>query len=305
MVQKRTGIAVTLPDKNDPVEREYQKLLEADDEAQEDADKWIKAEKNNIELGIRSVSLEARIKQRLDPVRKAYESFLQRYPSHARARLAYGGFLNDIHEEDEAVVQWEKARELDPKLPAAWNNLANYYGHNGPILKAFEYYDKAIQLMPNEAVYYENFGTTVFLFRRDATNYFKINEQQVFDKAMALYAKAQELDPTNFVLATDIAQTYYGIKPPKTGNEEADAQSRQKLGKDALAAWKKAFALARDDIERQGILMHFARVQIDAGMFDEARKNMNAVTNEMFNTTKTNLTKKIAKLEAAKGTIQK
>ena len=26
-------------------------------------------------------------------------------------------------------------------------------------------------------------------------NYFKITEPQVFDKAMALYAKAQELDP--------------------------------------------------------------------------------------------------------------
>jgi len=26
-VQKQTGIAITVPDKNDPVEREYQKLL--------------------------------------------------------------------------------------------------------------------------------------------------------------------------------------------------------------------------------------------------------------------------------------
>src|SRR2546423_12415609 len=110
---------------------------------------------------------------------------------------------------------------------------------------------------------------------------------------MALYAKAQALDPTNFVLATDIAQTYYGIKPPSTGNEEADARARQKLAKDALAAWQKAFALARDEIERQGILMHFARVQIDAGMYNDARKNLSAVTNEMFNVTKTNLTRKL------------
>src|SRR4051812_11691305 len=153
-------MAVTLPDKNDPVEREYQKLMIADDEAQADVDKWIKAENNNLEDGVRSVSLQARVKQRLEPVRKGYENFLNRYPNHARARLAFGGFLSDIHEEEEAVVQWEKARELDPKLPAAWNNLANYYGHNGPVSKAFEYYEKAIQLVPNEAVYFENFGTT-------------------------------------------------------------------------------------------------------------------------------------------------
>ena len=293
LVQNKTGIAITVPDKNDPVEREYQKLLEMDDDAQEEVDKWIKEEQAGAQKGVPTISLEGRIKQRLDPVKKAYDSFLQRNPNHARARLAYGSFLSDIREEEAGAEQWEKARELDPKDPAAWNNLANYYGHNGPVQKAFEYYAKAIELKPMEALYYENFATTVYLFRHDATNYFKINEQQVFDKAMGLYAKAQELDPTNFVLATDIAQSYYGIKPPKTGDADADRKAEQKLYEEALASWKKAYALARDDIERQGVLIHFARLQINAGKYDEARKNLNAVTNDMFATTKRNLTKKL------------
>ena len=293
LVERKTGIAITVPDKNDPVEREYQKLLEMDDDAQEEVDKWIKEAQAGAQKGVLTISLEGRIKQRLDPVKKAYDSFLQRNPNHARARLAYGSFLSDIREEEAGAEQWEKARELDPKDPAAWNNLANYYGHNGPVQKAFEYYAKAIELKPMEALYYENFATTVYLFRHDATNYFKINEQQVFDKAMGLYAKAQELDPTNFVLATDIAQSYYGIKPPKTGDADADRKAEQKLYEEALASWKKAYALARDDIERQGVLIHFARLQINAGKYDEARKNLNAVTNDMFATTKRNLTKKL------------
>lgn len=293
LVQNKTGIAITVPDKNDPVEREYQKLLEMDDDAQEEVDKWIKEEQVGAQKGVPAIPLEGRIKQRLEPVKKAYESFLQRNPGHARARLAYGSFLSDIREEEAGAAQWEKARELNPKDPAPWNNLANYYGHNGPVEKAFEYYTKAIELKPMEALYYENFATTVYLFRRDATNYFKINEQEVFDKAMALYAKAQDLDPTNFVLATDIAQSYYGIKPPKTGNEEVDRKAEQKVYREALASWKKAYALARDDIERQGVLIHFARVQINAGMYDEARKNLNAATNDMFAVTKRNLTKKL------------
>ena len=293
LVQSKTGIAVTVPDKNDPVEREYQKLLEMDDDAQEEVDKWIKEEQAGAQKGVPTISQEGRIKQRLEPVKKAYESFLQRNPNHARARLAYGSFLSDIREEEAGAQQWEKARELDPKEPAAWNNLANYYGHNGPVQKAFEYYTKAIELKPKEALYYENFATTVYLFRHDATNYFKINEQQVFDKAMGLYANAQELDPTNFVLATDIAQSYYGMKPPKTGDPETDRKAEQKLYQEALTSWKKAYALARDDIERQGVLIHFARLQINAGMYDEARKNLNAVTNDMFAVTKRNLTKKL------------
>ena len=292
-IQKQTGIAITVPDKNDPVEREYQKLLQMDDEAQEEVDKWIKEQKSSSEKGVPNVSLDARIQQRFDPVKKAYDTFLLKYPNHARARLAYGSFLNDIHEEQEGLAQWEKARELDPKEPAAWNNLANYYGHNGPMEKAFEYYTRAIELKPTEALYYENFATTVYLFRRDATNYFKINEQQVFEKAMALYRKAQELDPNNFLLASDIAQTYYGISGPKTGDAEADRKAAQKWTDEALAAWRRALDLARDDIERQGVLVHLARVQINAGKFDEAKKNLNAVTNEMFAPMKRNLTRKL------------
>lgn len=293
IVQQKTGISITVPDKNDPVEREYQKLLAEDDLAQEEVDQWIKKQRDAAAEGAPNISLDARINQRLDPVKKAYQTFLLKHPAHARARVAYGSFLNDIHEEEAAVEQWEKARETDPKLPAAWNNLANYYGHNGPITKAFEYYGKALELQPSEALYYENFATTVFLFRKDATNYFKISEDQVFEKAMDLYRKAQQLDPTNFVLATDIAQSYYGIKPPKTGSEEGDRKAQQKLTSDALEAWKKAMALARDDIERQGVLVHFARVQINAGMYDEARRNLNAVTNQMFATTRRNLTRKL------------
>jgi len=291
-----------VPDKNDPVEREYQKLLQMDDEAQEEVDGWIKGQRANATNGVPAVSLDARIQQRFDPIKKAYETFLLKNPKHARARLAYGSFLNDIHEEPEALAQWEKARELDPNEPATWNNLANYYGHNGPIEKAFDYYSKAIALKPTEALYYENFATTVYLFRRDATNFFKIDEQQVFEKAMSLYRQAQALDPNNFLLASDIAQTYYGISGPKTGDPEADQKANQKWTNEALAAWRRAFALARDDIERQGVMIHLARVQINAGMYDEARKNLGAVTNDMFATTKRNLTKKLdGKLAAGGG----
>lgn len=299
MVLKKTGISINVPDKNDPLEKEFQKLMTDDDDAQAEVDKWIQNENQFAEKGAAHPpeGLRDRIRQRFDPVKAAYEDFIKRHPDHARAQLAYGSFLNDIGEERAALEHWEKSRELDPKNPAAWNNLANWYGHNSPVTNSFAYYTKAIELNPTEPVYYQNFATTVYLFRRDATNYFHITEPEVFDKALALYRKALELSPEDFLLATDLAQSYYGIKPPKTGDDEADRKAAQKLNDEAMAAWKTAMKLARDDIERQGVYIHFARLNIAAGRFDEARNNLNAVTNGMLNSVKNTLTKKLTTQE--------
>jgi tetratricopeptide (TPR) repeat protein len=295
LVQHKTGIALAIPDKNDPVEQEFQKLMAADDAAQAEVDRWITDNQQFAEkgAGVESITLQARIKDRLAQVKKAYEEFFRRHPNHGRARVAYASFLSDTGEEEAAFEHLDKARELEPDNAAVWNNLANWHGHNSPVTNSFKYYQKAIDLDPTESTYYWNFATTVFLFRRDATNFFGISEQQVFEKAMQLYYKALELDPTNFALATDVAQSYYGIKLFKTGDAEADRRSKQKHYDDALAAWQAAFKLAGDDIERQGILVHYARLQINAGRFDEARANLNGITNAMFSNTKKNLEKKL------------
>ena len=284
-VTQTTGISVQIPDSNDPVEKAYQKLLQEDDAAQEEVDKWIRDNEAAREKGaaLPDATLRARVLQRLGVPRNTYEEFLQRHPDHARARLAYGSFLMDIGEEADAVKELERSRELDPKNPAAWNNLANYYGHRSPVEKAFEYYAKAIELSPDEPIYYQNLATTVYLFRPAAREFYKIDEQQVFDRALELYRKAMKLDSNNFVLATDYAQSYYGIKPPRT-----DA---------AIAAWEDVLKIATDDVQREGVYIHLARTKLAAGRIDEARKHLVAVTNEIYTVTKKRISRNLEEKE--------
>jgi tetratricopeptide (TPR) repeat protein len=286
-IARTTALSAAVANPNDPLEKEYQKLLETDDAVQEEVDKWIRDETAFREqgAGLPDATLRARIEQRLKSVRDAYEAFLRQHPDHARARLAYGSFLMETHEEEQAVQQMEKSRELDPTNPAAWNNLANYYGHRSPVKKAFEYYAKAIELNPNEAVYYQNLATTVFLFRPDAMEYYQIDEPQVFDKALDLYRKAMKLDPDNFVLASDYAMSYYGIRPLRTG--------------DAIAAWESALKIASDDKEREGVYIHLARIKLDAARFNEVRRHLNSVTNEMYSSLKNRLMRNLERQERA------
>lgn len=284
--ERELGVAAKRADPNDKVDQEFRKLMEQDDEAQAEVDRWIRENQEFAAQGaaIPDAELNRRIRQRFETVRKGYEDFIARHPKHAGVRVAYASFLQETGEEEAALKHLEKARELDPNDPAVWNNLANIHGHTGSVKTAFDYYAKAIALNPDEPVYYHNFGTTVFLFRKDAMEHYGINEQQVFDKALELYAKAMKLDPLDFPLASDVARTYYGIKPPRT--------------EEALNSWTNALSLARDEVEREGVYVHLARIKTHAGRFAEARAHLDAITNAMYADLKRTLTRALNEKEA-------
>ena len=254
----------------DDAEKELEKLMEADDEAQAEVDDWIRQNDEFARRGAATppAQMRAKIQQRFEPVRKAYEEFIQRHPRNSKARIAYASFLGDTKDEDSALDQLEQALTVDTNNPAIYNNLANIYGHIGPVKKAFEYYAKAIQLNPLEPVYYHNLGTTVYLFRTDAKEFYGIDEAHVFAKAFQLYSNAMRLDPMNFPLASDVAQSYYGMKPMHT--------------EEALHAWTNALQIAHDEIEREGVYLHFARIKLMAGRYTEAQAHINTVTNDMY-----------------------
>jgi tetratricopeptide (TPR) repeat protein len=269
VIQEKTGVTVNLP--ADPVERELDEVMMADDAAQDEVGKWIQAfqslPRTNQTQEVAS-ALNEKIKVRFDQVRTAYGRFLRNHPDSAKGYLAYGSFLTDIGDETTAETQYLNSKQLDPKNPAVWNQLANYYGHCGELTNAFAHYAEAIRLNPKEPVYYRNLATTVYLYRKDAREFYHINEQQVFDKSLELYRQAMALEPSNLVTAVDYAQTYYGIRPLRTN--------------DALAAWTNALAICKDENEREGVLLHLARVKISAGQFDEAQATLDIVTNPAF-----------------------
>ncbi len=286
----RTDGAAVTAETPESIEKEYDKLVEDDDAAAKEVEGWIReanAFENKGAPGARE-ALVVRIEQRLEPIRKAYEEFLRKHPNHVEGHLAYGSFLNETTHDYEGMLQWEIARQLDPKNPAAWNNLANYYGHAGEVTKSFDYYAKAIELNPKEPVYFQNLATTTYLFRKDAMEHYHITEPEVFDRALDLYRKALALDPTNLALATDLAQSYYGIKPMRVT--------------DALAAWNDALKLAKNDVERQGVYLHLARVELNSGRFDEARRHLDLVNQEEMQVLKNRLARNLREKEsAAKG----
>jgi Tfp pilus assembly protein PilF len=68
----------------------------------------------------------------------------------------------------EAIFRWEKAAEIDPSYPAAFNNLAVAYEHEGELEKARKAYERAIELDPKNAMIRQNYE--LFKEINDRTN---------------------------------------------------------------------------------------------------------------------------------------
>lgn len=262
---------------NDVVEREFQAVLARDDAAQAAAASLIATEEQNRDplAAPFRVTLRARLDQKFQPVRDAYVDFLLQHPNHARAHLAYGSFLLDLGDEAEALVHDEKARDLDPGNPAVWNNLGGLYARLGRIPEALSSYQEAVRLNPSEAVYPHSLGTLICLFPREAAAYLHCDETQVLSHAVSHYQTAVRLDPDNFEYAQDLAETYYGRRPPKPETEEA----RRALGQQALGAWTNALERATLNVQREGVYLHMARWHLRSGSEKSALECLQRVTN--------------------------
>ena len=192
LIQNQTGYAVPAA-ASDPAEQQLEQVMLGDDATLDEVNAWISTNQIPRTDTNAIAQLNLRIRARLNVQKESYEKFLRNHPDSAHGYLAFGSFLNDIGDEEAAKVQYENSRHYDPKNPAVWNNLANYYGHAGMLTNAFAGYAEAIRLNPAEPVYYQNFATTVYLYRKDAREFYHLDEQQVFDKALDLYREAMQL----------------------------------------------------------------------------------------------------------------
>ena len=62
-------------------------------------------------------------------------------------------------------------------------------------------------------------------------------------------------------------------------------------------AWTNALNIAHNDVEREGVFIHLARVKTAAGCFDEARAQLDAVTNAFYADLKNRLERNLAERE--------
>jgi Flp pilus assembly protein TadD len=77
--------------------------------------------------------------------------------SESKAQVQFGIELAQKGLWKEAEFRWEKAVELDPTYPSAWNNLGVAYEQAGNFPEALKAYEKARALDPKNAYILQNY----------------------------------------------------------------------------------------------------------------------------------------------------
>ena len=199
----------------------------------------------------------ATLRAKLRRLEADYRFFLQTHPKHAEGFVAFGGFLYDQGRHDEAVQCWKKAIAADPRCAKAYNDLATHYGHFGRAADALRYHQKAFELDPLDPVYHFNWATTCILFRKDAHQVYGWETDEIFRRSQAEFLKARDLAPQNTEYAQSYAETFYEV--PKPGWQAA------------LDAWQFCLGQPLDEVSRQRVYSHLARVYLRMARYDEAR----------------------------------
>ena len=287
---------------NEIVAAQFDILLDFDETVHRQVEDWARVAKTNELSGdvVQVAILKTRIQQRLDQLDRAYAKFISEHPDHVRARLALASYLREWDRDAEALEQLEKSKSLEPTNPAVWNNLGNYYGHAGTSSNAFICYLKAIELSPKEPLYYQNQARNLYLFQEDAAVFLKTNLPAALIKAQDYYRQALSLSPTNFVIATDLAQTFYAVRVALTNSPEVNHRVVDGLVGQAMEAWKQAEKLAGSKTQLEGVWIHMARIQMNAKRWDEARLILRRVTLPEYEDTRKAMLEKIQHAQTGK-----
>lgn len=195
--------------------------------------------------------LSLRIDHRFKIVSEAIAEFRRKHPDAAVIEGIEAPFREEMVRLLEMVRQLEMTRHEQPDSAEPWSELAHQLLHTGRVVEAFECFEKSLALLPLEASYYADFGTSLLIYRQDAAAHYKLTEQAVFDKALRMYRRGMNLEPENFRYAVALAEIYYLITPARL----VDGQT----------AWEHALNLAGNESERNEVMVHLARYAINRG----------------------------------------
>jgi eukaryotic-like serine/threonine-protein kinase len=134
-------------------------------------------------------------KQAVESARQACSQAVESGTAGAHGHVCLGIVENGTGAYDQAVVEFQKAVELEPANDEAYAGLASAYKHLNKLDEAEKTYQRVVELRPQYARAYINLGAFYL-------------QQQQYGKAVDMFTRAVALAPDNFRGDSDLGAAY-------------------------------------------------------------------------------------------------
>ena len=182
----------------------------------------------------------------MDKAIQAFENALERSPHHKAAKRNLHQLLREkaftalkMDAFDEATTYFDRAIHLDPLNATTYRLMGDGYVHVSQFSKAIGYYQKALEITPDDEVVqknlvhcYNNYGVT-------------LRNNGRWDEAIRAYRDALELQPTYQLAKTNLIDVLW---------QKANAYRQSGRSADAIAVYLELRKLHPDDTDIESLI---------------------------------------------------
>jgi Tfp pilus assembly protein PilF len=207
-------------------------------------------------------------------VEQIYYQLVRDHPQSVPAQNALAAFLSKNGKAEAAIEHWRIAQRLQPDNGEAANSLGGAYLRMGRVREAAQQFLLAVRSESDNPDYHFDLANVEFLFRSDLTAAWKIDSEELLQRALFHFREASRLAPTDLENARAYAETFYGMPNPDW--------------EEAQIAWQHYLELSTD---RNFAYLHLARVSLKRHKKAEALSFLDKVSGSPYSEVKEKLRK--------------
>ncbi|MEQ9825208.1 MAG: hypothetical protein ABQ298_12565 [Puniceicoccaceae bacterium] len=200
--------------------------------------------------------LDKEIQLRLNEIDEAYRSYLDTYPRSTFGQILYGKFLRKADRSEAAYAIFLDVQEDNPDIAVVNQHLALFASEIGDFKDAFRYFERAIELEPNEALYHYQFGEFLHSFRQALMVEQVLPLSELENRMAQSFRRAHELAPENRDFHARWAESFFDVFNP-------DWES-------VLPIWDELLRTSNNQFERDVLRLQKARVLLKLQRYFEA-----------------------------------
>ena len=247
---------ITFAKETDELKPEYKELMEIIESEKMLTDRM-------QEKDVSEENLDAEIELRINEIIEMYKTYLDDYPRNVFAQILYGKFLRKANKPNEANEVFLEIHEENPEIAVVNQHLALYASEQGDYESAYKFFQTAIRLEPDTALYHYQFGELLYTFTDELVRSQMLTISEIEDKMRLSFRKAHDLQPENRDFHTRWAESYFDVFQPDWS--------------EALGIWNELIATSTNLFERDVLYLQKARVLTKLSRYYEARELIESV----------------------------